>query len=629
MTKEKIKLLSLISNHIKCAINLYGMIHKEKLCDIFCHHYPDYKKEEVLPLLDDPLSLQFVYFSQDYYIHEALYFENLMDTHLNDTKLLPYYVPNLQTFLKYSDNFYVERTAAYLELTHFLLKILPQTHHSKIDSVVDDLTIGVQMDLSLDHAIMIFERYQLPIKELDTKKLLDKVVNFYKQTRTWKLHGFTKNEMNYYQKFGNRLPLNQSCDCESGKTYGECCYHDEKVFLNHIDEEDHRFQITDDMITDYKHKLLRESDRIIFYHTHLTHPSLRDLIKHFIEHHMKDISRERPKDALAALALLLMRLHHIEDQKIPKEKILRTLGNWTYRQLIEGMSQWLEVIYHQKPVEFNHIEDLQHSLDAYFKDYPVKKEPNKGYTWLEKSLEKATYDEEHVDRVHDLVFNIKEAQHPLELDYFKLLLKTCPTAFLAIAFLVEVSEPKDHLILLKCYIKAFEICHQDVLSNPPKNFTHYGYNKEYILALDSIGLLYKENGNYKLAFDAYQKMIKYDDEDRFGAKESILICYVMTNQMEAYDDAIHALPVDSLYRKVLMMFHKMLMGESFYEEYLVLLKDHEDILDVIIGIKSPDSFPFDTPEGSFFYDFYQVLTYQKELLEPLLSLHKGNQKPLN
>ena len=103
----------------------------------------------------------------------------------------------------------------------------------------------------------------------------------------------------------------------------------------------------------------------------------------------------------------------------------------------------------------------------------------------------------------------------------------------------------------------------------------------------------------------------------------------MTNQMEAYDDAIHALPVDSLYRKVLMMFHKMLMGESFYEEYLVLLKDHEDILDVIIGIKSPDSFPFDTPEGSFFYDFYQVLTYQKELLEPLLSLHKGNQKPLN
>ena len=629
MTNETIKLISLMMTHLECSINLYGMIHKDKLADIFCHHYPEYHKEDVLPYLNETLITKFIHFDRDYYVHEVLYFENLMQDHLETTYNLPYYVPILPIFLKYEDSFYYEITQANIELKQYLKHILPPKHQGQIDDIIDDIILGSQMDLSLDHAIFIFERYKLPIKEKDKKSLVDHVVNLYKQTRTWVLHGFTKNEMKHYQKFGLRLPYDQLCDCKRGKTYGTCCYESEKPFLNQDETLDHRFQITEEMIGTFRQKLMRESDRIIFYHSLFKDPSLKDLINHFLQSHAKDIIRERPKDVIAALFLCLMELHDIKEEKIPLEAILRSLGNWSRRGMIEDFASWMQIMYYRKPDTLTSYEDLQPAIDAYFKDYPVKKEIIKGYTWLEKSLDIAEYNEEHVDRVHDLVLAIKDANHPIAQDYFKLILKTCPTAFLAIAFILEEADPNDHMILLRCYVKAFEICHEDVLSNPPKSFTHFGYNKEYILALDSLGLLYKEVEQFDKAMIPYQKMIQYDDEDRFGAKESILICFIMTGRMEDYEDMLFALPNDSLYRKVLMLYHKLMMGESFYEEYLVLLKDHHDLLDVIVGLKSPEVFPFHTPEGTFLYDFYQVMTYQKEFLEPLIRLHKGNIKPIN
>jgi tetratricopeptide (TPR) repeat protein len=184
----------------------------------------------------------------------------------------------------------------------------------------------------------------------------------------------------------------------------------------------------------------------------------------------------------------------------------------------------------------------------------------------------------------------------------------------------------NHLDLLNAFVYAYEIYHKEMFNHPPKEFTKHEYNKTYILALDALGMLYKESGDFKEAIKVYEKIIRYDDEDRFGAKESILICYVLTGQMEKYDELLNSLPYDSVYYMTLMLYIKIITGDSFYKEYIDLLKRSPDLLDVLCDIKDIEDVEYDLPVHMFLADFQGFFNMTPGLLEPLKQMHLNQDK---
>src|SRR6056297_1326963 len=99
----------LLDSYAKAAVNLYGMINKKDLVDIFNNQNEEQTTVEEMYILLLPLVLKEKWYSfyKDYIVHEWFFddFEqadNLLTHHADK----PRYVPNKEEFLKYKNEDY-------------------------------------------------------------------------------------------------------------------------------------------------------------------------------------------------------------------------------------------------------------------------------------------------------------------------------------------------------------------------------------------------------------------------------------------------------------------------------------------------------------------------------------------
>ena len=102
--------MNLIHGYISALTNLYGILPAELLVEIFNSQNDEkISIEEVNNILNnfpEELTKAYVYSYQGYFVHEAVVEFDEFDSLMSEKAGKPYYIPNKEELLKYTDDFY-------------------------------------------------------------------------------------------------------------------------------------------------------------------------------------------------------------------------------------------------------------------------------------------------------------------------------------------------------------------------------------------------------------------------------------------------------------------------------------------------------------------------------------------
>ena len=105
--------MSLKIDYIVALTNLYGIVHKEKVSEIYNMQNKEQIEiseiEEIMRRNEEVLRKQFIYIDGDYFVHEAIIAFDECDLYLEQKAGKPYYIPHKRELLKYTDSEYFEK----------------------------------------------------------------------------------------------------------------------------------------------------------------------------------------------------------------------------------------------------------------------------------------------------------------------------------------------------------------------------------------------------------------------------------------------------------------------------------------------------------------------------------------
>jgi len=243
--------MNLLFDYVIALTNLYGVVDKEKVIEIYnMQNEPKSKVADVEFLMKnnkDILRKNYVEVEGCYFAHEALFvikddFEQL----LREKAGKPYYIPEKEILLRYKDDEYYEETAQTKKMYRFLEKYVYAYNVNSVEDVFYEVLGHCQMEIQPIEIIQDLERIgvKFPTKK-ELIEALNLITDFYNNTRLWANNGFTPAELLEFEKpylkpLSNKAfdknSLNQSfnhsvkkvgrndpCPCGSGKKYKKCC----------------------------------------------------------------------------------------------------------------------------------------------------------------------------------------------------------------------------------------------------------------------------------------------------------------------------------------------------------------------------------------------------------------------
>jgi|SRR5690625_298405 len=230
--------MALVRDYITSLVNLYGVVHKSKVVEIYNEQNNDGITEDELDRLihgePDEMLVYYVHIVGDYFAHEAVAEVGVLEQELEKKVGKPFYVPKKHKLLRYTDEDYYEKSKHYKALLRYVTKHLTDGDKEWAEDISDELQGICEFDFNLDN---IFGRLnQMGVKfdgEKQVKEMLDLIVQLANNTRIWENNGFTPNELERYNmnpkpqltvvQGGKNLGRNDPCPCGSGKKYKKCC----------------------------------------------------------------------------------------------------------------------------------------------------------------------------------------------------------------------------------------------------------------------------------------------------------------------------------------------------------------------------------------------------------------------
>ena len=238
-----------VLDYIRATTNLYGLVPPEKLVEIY-----NQQNEDAIDLTDleqfrDTQGEFFEYF-EGYFVHEAVFVDDSVAYLKAQQAGKPYYVPPKNELLKYADDFYMEKTKEYKQLSSYIRKNIVHDLE-KADELTEDIQLTCAMDFSIDSVMNEFNRRNISFKsQSQIMEFIPLIMELANNTRIWENRGHTPNEIfsqveqaylgplpeGKFSDVGHRIPLrsiprgatrqigrNDPCPCGSGKKYKKCC----------------------------------------------------------------------------------------------------------------------------------------------------------------------------------------------------------------------------------------------------------------------------------------------------------------------------------------------------------------------------------------------------------------------
>ncbi len=237
--------------YIIALTNLYGIVSKEKVVEIYNSHHQDQTSlsavEVYLQKPPDELAKAFVYPHQGYFVSESILEFDEFETMLAKKSDKPFYVPHQKELLKYIDECYFEETWQYKALYDYIKKNFYDGDDHKAKMLAEDIHGSCQLGDGFDSILEEFTRRNLSFKDTNqVNEVMQLIMDLSNNIRLYENNGHTPQEI--FEQFekpklrplpaepfkfdgpdvidfrsGNKIGRNDPCPCGSGKKFKKCC----------------------------------------------------------------------------------------------------------------------------------------------------------------------------------------------------------------------------------------------------------------------------------------------------------------------------------------------------------------------------------------------------------------------
>ena len=229
--------------YIIALTNLYGQVPASKVAEIYNSQNEDQISiDDVEVYFNEDLSKYHVYFHKNHFVHETIMEFNDFKSMLGKKADKPYYVPNKEEMLKYSDMTYYEKPNQYYDLMKYIKKNFFTGDNEKAELLCENMMWKCKDDFRPQEALELFNTFEVNFRdEKQVNEVLQLVMNLSNNVRHWEHNAYTQQEI--FEKFEkpNLKPLpdkpfpfggtvkeekagrNDLCPCGSGKKYKKCC----------------------------------------------------------------------------------------------------------------------------------------------------------------------------------------------------------------------------------------------------------------------------------------------------------------------------------------------------------------------------------------------------------------------
>ena len=243
-----VDVMDLIKQYIIALTNLYGQVSVDLVTEIYNSQNEDQlSADDVEVYFDEDMSKQYVYAYKDHFVHETIMQFNDFKSMLKKKADKPYYIPDKEELLKYSDMLYYEKPKQYDDLMKYVKKNFFPNNHEKAEMLCENMMWKCRDDFRPAEAFELFNTFEINFKdEKQVNEVMQLIMDLSNNIRIWENNGHTPNEI--FEKFEkpNLRPLpdkpfdfggsnvidmksrqkigrNDPCPCGSGKKYKKCC----------------------------------------------------------------------------------------------------------------------------------------------------------------------------------------------------------------------------------------------------------------------------------------------------------------------------------------------------------------------------------------------------------------------
>ena len=240
-----------LTEYIIALSNLYGMIQKDILVEIYnTQNEEPISLGEVEAYLENPppeLKKGHTYPHKDYFVHETILEFDEFESMLEKKGDKPFYVPAKEELLRYTDDFYFEKTTQYKVFYDYVRKNLLGGDGVKAQELCEEIRDALELDLGMSSVSKALERADVVFdNEQQVNEMMRLMMDMSNHIRRWEHNGNTPQEI--FEEFekphlrplpkkpyragtSNGVPFekkvkigrNDPCPCGSGKKYKNCC----------------------------------------------------------------------------------------------------------------------------------------------------------------------------------------------------------------------------------------------------------------------------------------------------------------------------------------------------------------------------------------------------------------------
>ena len=223
--------------YAKAAVNLYGIITREELVEIFNEQNADQTTVEELYILLLPLVRKegWYGFYKDHVVHEAFFDDfDQIEYWVSIQGSKPRFVPDKEKFLEYSNEANI-RNEKFTELTDWFFKTFGYSRAT--GALLSELREMIETEYEINEVGEAFDHHRIVFPdEVSSIEFFQLFIEASNNQRLWDNKGHTPSELSHMtlreQKNVNPSPRvtarvkigrNDPCPCGSGKKYKKCC----------------------------------------------------------------------------------------------------------------------------------------------------------------------------------------------------------------------------------------------------------------------------------------------------------------------------------------------------------------------------------------------------------------------
>lgn len=187
-------------DYISALTNLYGMVHKDLVLEIYNQQQDGQATVEQLDkyFVDQltPIPMTQAYPFGEYFIHEVIVALDNFVKILKDKEGIPYYIPTKEELANYLDESYFEKTIEYERLYAYMKENIYPDNPDDLELACTHAVSHFRAGSDVDTVMHDYERIDLEFEDkMQYQVIRGLVADLGQNIRLWKYNGFKENEL--------------------------------------------------------------------------------------------------------------------------------------------------------------------------------------------------------------------------------------------------------------------------------------------------------------------------------------------------------------------------------------------------------------------------------------------------